>query len=777
MIKAKKQKPPQVHSGQAAATEQQPQVACVSVIICPNPFNPSARLIEAMNSTETIAGWLDRNQQRVGLVNTAFIAIINEKAVLRKDWKARRVEQGETLAFVVLPAGGGGGGKNPLATVASLALFIGAPYLAPSVSGALGLSGGLATKLVTAGIALGGSLLIGALFPPPAPRLREFGNTPAPSPTYSLNARGNQARLGQPIPAIYGSHKIYPDLAAAPWTSYSGNEQYLHQLHMIGHGEYDINAISIDDTPIANFTEITHQIIRPGGDITLFEPDYVTAPEVSGQEMRYGGSLNRSRFVINPPNTITTELQVDVVLPGGLYKAGNDGSLLEWTVHWNLYSRKIDDDGVEVEEEKLLAHETLTESTNTPIRRTYIYTVERGRYELRMARSMPHSTDIRVRDVTRWEAARARLGRTTNTTGVTMLAIRARATDNLSQRNRGLVSCLVSRKLPIWDGTVWSDATATRSIAWALADIARSRYGGKFVDQRIDLAALLVLDRVWSDRNDRFDAVFDASTTVWEALNRAARCGRAGCYLQGGVLRIVRDQQQELAVAMFTPRNIVKGSLKIDYRLSDENTATAVKVQFHNRRSWVNDSTTQSLDSDNSDPAMVTLFGITDEAHARREALYIARANRYRRKAVTFTTELEGLIPTYGDLIRIIHQQPSWGVGGEVVEWDVGTKTATLSESPDWGDKSTGYLVLRNATGGIAGSWQVMRGSAENQVILPDDAAPRISLVGEREASQYGFALSATEVGIEARVVGIKPRGRHQIEITALAEDSRVHDE
>ena len=38
-----------------------------------------------------------------------------------------------------------------------------------------------------------------------------------------------------------------------------------------------------------------------------------------------------------------------------------------------------------------------------------------------------------------------------------------------------------------------------------------------------------------------------------------------------------------------------------------------------------------------------------------REGLYMAAANRYRRRIMTFRTELEGLIPTYGDLIAITH--------------------------------------------------------------------------------------------------------------------------
>jgi hypothetical protein len=47
----------------------------------------------------------------------------------------------------------------------------------------------------------------------------------------------------------------------------------------------------------------------------------------------------------------------------------------------------------------------------------------------------------------------------------------------------------------------------------------------------------------------------------------------------------------------------------------------------------------------------------------------MAAANRYRRRMVNFRTELEGLIPTYGDLIAIAHDMPRWGESGDVVAY------------------------------------------------------------------------------------------------------------
>jgi len=51
---------------------------------------------------------------------------------------------------------------------------------------------------------------------------------------------------------------------------------------------------------------------------------------------------------------------------------------------------------------------------------------------------------------------------------------------------------------------------------------------------------------------------------------------------------------------------------------------------------------------------------------------------------VTFRTELEGLIPTYGDLVAISHDMPQWGTSGEVLAWDAVVNTAICSEALPW---------------------------------------------------------------------------------------------
>lgn len=747
-----------------------------AVIMLRNPFQPSQREVMVAHPSQTIRQWL--GTQGIAEFDQPTVCIKNGAPVLRTDWAVTPIDG--VVLFISLPqgGGGGGGGKNPLRTVLMIAVMVVATVYGGPLGASLGFSGNLATAVGSAIIMTAGSALVSALVPLPTPNMPSFagsgGSLAQPSPTYSLQGQGNYARLAQPIPVIYGRHLVYPDLAATPYGEYQGNEQYLHQLHCIGLGEYDIEQLRIEDTPIASFEEVAYQIVPPGSPVTLFNPDVVTAPEVAGQELLAGTWTGG--FAINPADSEVTHIGIDILLPRGLYFANDAGGLDSRSASWKVEARAIDAEGDPLGEWFTLGSESLTAATTTPQRLSYKYPVAAGRYEVRATRLDSKDTNSRAGHEVRWGEARGYLaGGDTFPDNVTLLAIRMRATDNLSQRSSRLINCIVSRKLPVWSAEAgWSTPVPTRSIAWAFAEILRAGYGAKLPDARIDLAALAQLDQVWTSRGDQFDGVFDQQVIVWEALTRVARCGRAVPFLQGGIVRIVRDEVRRLPVALFSPRNIVKNSLKIQYVMPGEETADAVTVEFFSSRTWKPDEVTVSLPGSNSaNPAKLRLFGCTTEAHAVREGLYLAAANRYRRRIITLRTELEGLIPTYGDLIAIAHDMPSWGIGGEIVAWDATSLTATLSEPVHFTEDLPHVMALRRRDGGVSGPHAVSPGVDAQQVVF--DGLPDIPMETGLSAERTHFAFGIAEQwSLLARVIAVRPRGE-QVEITCVAEHPAVH--
>ena len=733
-----------------------------------NPFNPNkGRISKALSGKQTV--WQIVKEQKIDLTRPT-VCLVDGVAKLRKDWNIT-LHQKSVVSFVALPLGGGGGkSSNPLQVVLTVALIVATVYTGGAVGAAYGaVWGGVAA----AAVSVGGGILINTFVPTPKASLNGMTSSSlTQSPTYSLQAQGNQARLGNPIPVIYGRHLIYPDFASQPYYKYIDNEQYVYQLHCIGQGEYDVEQIRIEDTPISSFEEINCQIIKPGEKNTLFNEDVVTSTEVSGQELL----LNKicGPFILNPSETKINQIEIDVAFQRGCYYANDDGSMSNKTINWTIEVRAIDDYDAPYGEWYTLGNETITSNNHNAMYKTYTYDVPQGRYEVRATRTDTKDTSSRAGHEIRWASCKGYVVSEKDYGNVTLLAITMRATDNLSQRSSRMVNCIVTRRLKKWHPlSGWTvSAEPTCSIAWALADILKASYGADLRDKSIDIQALYNLDQTWSARGDTFNGVFDSKLTVYEALSRTARVGRAIPFIQGGIVRFVRDEPKNIPVALFGPRNIVKNSLSIQYVMPSEDTADSVCVQYFSEKTWKTSEVVGSFEGSSSDKtATVELFGCTNKDQALREATYMALANRYRRRIVNFTTELEGLVPNYGDLIAITHDMAKWGQGGEVTEQN--GLTLGLSEPVTFEEGQTHYLALRKKNGSLSGPYVVTAGSLPTEVVLSEE--PDIDILTGTDAERTHFAFgTADKWSVLARVTGIHPRST-KVEITAVIEDSRVH--
>lgn len=782
-----------------------------------------------------------------------YIAVLNGKAILRRDWE-RPLREGDVVAYVDAAAfpqgGGGGGGSDPMKMMLQIALMVVAPGLGEALGATLfesailagSMTGSMSIAIGSGIVSLVGGALINALLPPSrgvAPTTpQQAAALAAPSPTYSLQAQGNTARLESAIPEHFGRMLAYPDFAAQPYTEFAGNEQYLYQLLCIGRGEYDVETIRIEDTPISSFDEVSTEIVGPGQTLTLFPANVTSSPEVSGQDLpcfaatytrsgniltvsyanhgvstgktvhlaiTSGGATSGDYAVVSAPdaNTFTVtdpvsggvsgsvtvspfvgafvanasgssanSLGIDLIAPRGLYYANDAGGLDTVGLSVRVDARKINDAGAPVGSWTTLETRSISGATTTPQRYSVKNGVAAGRYEVRVCRTTIEQIDSRYGNDVAWAGLRAYLPDTRDFGDVTLIALRARATNNLSMQASRKINVIATRRLPVWNGSVWSDKTPSRSIAWAFAYIARAI--GK-TDAEIDLATLLALDATWAARGDTFDGRFDNFLSVWEALAKVMQAGRAKPFLQGGVLRMTRDEAATVPVALFSMRNIARGSLSIDYLMPTDDTADAVDVGYFDQTNWAPRRVRAKLPgSTAAQPSKMELFGVVDRDQAFREGMYQAACNRYRRKIISFGSEMEGFIPSFGDLIAIQHDMPGWGQGGEVIAYD-GDRTLTLSEPVVPATTDVDYYVgLRKRDGSIDGPYLATVDPDLIHVILA--AAPAITPYtgGAEERTHYVLGYGAAWRQ-PARVIAVRPRGLHHADIVAVNEDDNVH--
>ncbi|WP_054008033.1 host specificity factor TipJ family phage tail protein [Cypionkella psychrotolerans] len=774
------------------------------------------------------------------------IAVLNGRPILRSEWR-RRMRPGDQLVFCILPRGGGGqGGSNPLRMLLMLALTVLAPQFGGWLLGDT-LAGTAIFGSFTWGNAVGlagmlvGQAVINALMPMPTPK-----QLPSASPTYAIGAQGNIARIEQAIPVQYGRLLAWPDFAAQPYAEYAGNDQYLYQLLCLGCGEFDIEQIRIEDTPIANFSEITYEVIAPHGQVTLFPTNVISSVEVSGQELpgRKQGTYVRSGttitvtetahgravgqavqlspttadapteiyaiatvptadtftvvapsgsgsgvmyirtvvggidgFIASDAGTLARRLAVDIIWPLGLFDVDGSGNPKDISSHLVIQARRVDDNGLPISAWYNVIGQIVTDRTVTPKAMSYDCNVPAGagRYRVRAYRIDAKSTASNTGHQMIWSGLRCYLAETQDFGNVTLIAMRMRATNNLSAQASRRIGVVCTRKIPVWNGVSWSAPVASRSIAWAIADAARNaEYGAGLPDTRLDLAALLALDALWTARGDTFNGRFDSASNWWEAVSKIALVGRARLFMQGGRLRVVRDGPQTLPVALYSMRNIKKGSFSIDYLLASEQTADALEVSYFDEVKWSPRRVKAALaGSSLARPVKMELFGATNRDQVYREGLYHAAANKYRRRMVHFATEMEGFIPSIGDLIAIQHDMPGWGAHAEAVAWDAGTRTLTLTEPMIFGAGSY-YIGMRTAGGGVSGPWLVTAGPSPEIVVLTDTPDMTPYTGSDRERTHVVFGKAETWRTL-AKVTAIKPRGLYEVGIDAVTEDPSVH--
>jgi hypothetical protein len=220
---------------------------------------------------------------------------------------------------------GGGGGKNPLRTVLSLALVAASPMIAGAVAGALGVGaqtaflGISATRLITAGVNILGRLALNALAPPGRPR---FGLGQKESPTLFLQGARNQAFPFGRVPRVLGRHRFVPPLGALPYTETIGNDQYLRMVFVWGYGPLSITDLRIGETPLSEFEGVeieTREGWPDDAPLTLYSNSVAQNDMEVVLRQEHG-------YVQRTTETEADEISVDLTLPRGLVGFNGSGA-------------------------------------------------------------------------------------------------------------------------------------------------------------------------------------------------------------------------------------------------------------------------------------------------------------------------------------------------------------------------------------------------------------------------------------------------------------------
>ncbi len=298
-------------------------MAQINVESSPLPFSNLRQSSKALPGS-TLFDIVDNNvPDRYKNAGLGAIVTINGEIVPVEYWDRIKPKPNTLVNIRVVPQGGGGG-KNPLAAILSIAVLIAAPYLAPIIGTALGVTSTIGVQLIGAAIGAVGRLAISALAPPP--KQSNVGNNnvsnPTSSPTQFIEGANNALNPYGVVPINLGVNRIFPFQGARPYTESQNNDQYVRQIFTYGFSnETIIGELKLADTALDEFKDfdIEHKL---QGD--LHEGSDLYSNDVFQEDLSI--VLNQ----VDGYSTITSaqnadELQVDITFPRGLAKFNDEG--------------------------------------------------------------------------------------------------------------------------------------------------------------------------------------------------------------------------------------------------------------------------------------------------------------------------------------------------------------------------------------------------------------------------------------------------------------------
>lgn len=742
---------------------------------------------------------------------------VNGESVLRKNWRSTRIAANDNVRFVSYPLGGNGSGaKQILGLVALVAVSAFALWVPGAIGLAAGSFGAFAT---TAAIGIGGSLLINALTGP------KSGATNAPSATqdqiYSVQAQGNTAKLGQPLPVWYGRLKTFPDFAATPWGEFVGNNQYLNVLLSVGMGSFSYESLYISDTVLwdstngvsASFPGAQVAFYEPGAAVSLFPTNVNSSAEVSGQQLPDGtGGYNPFNptgdstpgapigpFAANPPGTLAQSIAVDFVLPAGCFALAHNsdgtgtanvvtGPPLRLTAEY----APINDAGALIGSFSTLFDISRTYTSKSPIRDSVKVDVGPGRYTVRFYRwskaldlnGNGDNSAIWGQNTVVWAGLRSFLQGNNSFADVSTVAIRLLA----SQSTQGSYKfgVLATRKLPVWNGSAFV-TQATRNPAWAFYDaVTNTQYGSGLAISKVDFNNIVSLASGATSRGDTFDYVFSSAVAVPAAFDKVLTATRSKHFWLGDTVSLVRDEWRDVPSMLLTDREIVRDSTQVGWTMLGDEDPDAVIIEYIDQDTWLpaqvqyppNDTFFTATHAE-----VKRIDGIVDRNQAFRECAFYYLQSIYRRETVQIGTEYEGRAITFGSVIRVQSELPmAYGSGGAIVS--VSGNALTLDPAPVW-DTGPFYIRLRQSNGNYFGPVLVTQGASVSIANLDATSlasaeaaqSTTLSAVLAREAGgedpSFAFGTATTESKLCVVLNGV-PNG-NLCTLNLVVDDQRVH--
>lgn len=370
-----------------------------------------------------------------------------------------------------------------------------------------------------------------------------------------------------------------------------------------------------------------------------------------------------------------------------------------------------------------------------------------------------------------WYGLRGRIDKApTRYDGCTVMALYVRGGDKLSAQSQSQVSVVATRKLPVLVDGAWSVPTATRDIAPWVNYVLKS-VGG--TDDDMDVEELARYGAIWSSRADHFDYPVEDDSTVKECLNDALLAGFAEFTLERGQVTPVRDEPRTQIGHMYTPQNMTE-ELKRNFTLLEPDAYDGVDIKYVDGVTRATEVVECRLPGDAGKTVQTaTVKGITNRDKAWRYGMRLRRAQVYRNKTYSWSTELDALNSGYLSYDAVADDIPGYGQSAILVDYTDGVGPVILESTERfvWTSGALHVVALRRPDGSLSGPWAASRIDEFRLAIPALDFEPDLSWGIDPPHLLFG---ETTRWCYPVLITSIEP-GDHSADVEAVNYDPRVY--
>lgn len=460
-------------------------------------------------------------------------------------------------------------------------------------------------------------------------------------------------------------------------------------------------------------------------------------------------------------------IDCDIVFPQGLMTVQSDGDQLYRDIQLEFTYQAINETtGTPIGSPTVLT-KTYRAKTRRPLRDTFSSgPLTPGSYQVTVERKTDFAGRGLSPETTLWAGLKGHVVHDTEAQvygPVTLMAIRMKATNGLGQAARSRVRVTARRVLA--SGESENPITIVKDI-YTNTDYGMKRDPAELMSTELD-----ALETEWDGVNGpRFNGSFDQRGTGWDAMQNVVSMAGAKVVQNNALVTVVQDKVQAVRTALFNSANIVKDTLEISYTFDTDGEFDGVEVEYRDPDTF--DAKFVIYPTYAEQAEKFTLFGCTDADYAAEFARYLWNVRANRRRIVKFQTEMEGLIPRFGDRIGVSHPMPDWGESGVIVE-RIGALTYRVDRDLSW-RKTDNNVILRYDDGSPTDPLPVTMGDHRDIIVF--DSAPPLIIYGpsHRDPTVYSFGRSYNMVQ-DFIISRITPQAENVIMIEGQHYDEAVY--